>query len=198
MIKENVLRKNLLTNEIDYGNVDSEFESINLKAEDNNSIIYTHPYIELSADTPEYKQYFNDKILSENKYNKLNTVYTSYSDAQFAIVDFQGLEFKVSLRGVLWSDFESQMVKAMLKGEADLADPNTDRVLRNVPLEVLKPLFNQLSTISVSNFLKKKEYIHCIENVTDIVDIDGNILKTASEVLDDLDISFPEIQTLSI
>src|SRR5574343_141406 len=50
MIKENVLRKNLLTNEIDYGNVDSEFEFENLHG----NIIQDSPWIEISEDDKEF------------------------------------------------------------------------------------------------------------------------------------------------
>jgi hypothetical protein len=51
MIKENVLRKNLLTNEIDYGNVDSEFEAENL----NGNIVQNNPWIEIRENSDEYK-----------------------------------------------------------------------------------------------------------------------------------------------
>ena len=57
MIKVNVLRRNLLTNEIDYGNVDSEFETENL----NGNIIQDSPWVEISNDTEDVKNYFELK-----------------------------------------------------------------------------------------------------------------------------------------
>lgn len=57
MIKENILRKNLLTNEIDTGSIDTIFAEINKKALDKNgnvvkpeSIIQDHPYIEATLE----------------------------------------------------------------------------------------------------------------------------------------------------
>ena len=64
MIKENVLRKNLLTNEIDCGNVDSEFEAENL----NGNIIQDNPWVEISKDSDIYKEY----TLSNIKLEKIN------------------------------------------------------------------------------------------------------------------------------
>lgn len=56
-IKENVLRKNLLTNEIDRGQVDTEFEASNLAGK----IIPEFPHVEITEDDADYK------ILSFNR-----------------------------------------------------------------------------------------------------------------------------------
>lgn len=61
MIKENVLRKNLLTNEIDYGNVDSEFEVENL----NGNIIQDSPWVEVFEDSEYAKNYLLPKLKIE-------------------------------------------------------------------------------------------------------------------------------------
>jgi hypothetical protein len=51
MVKENVLRKNLLTNKIDFGNIDTEFEAENLKG----NIINDSPWIEISESDETWK-----------------------------------------------------------------------------------------------------------------------------------------------
>lgn len=66
MIKENVLRKNLLTNEIDYGNVDSEFEAENL----NGNIIQDNPWVEISEDDADWKS----QLLNTTKTQKIREV----------------------------------------------------------------------------------------------------------------------------
>jgi len=78
MIKENVLRKNLLTNKIDYGNVDSEFELQNLKG----NIIDIHPYIEITNikeieayELINLKASIKDKLLSDYKKSKTGIVF---------------------------------------------------------------------------------------------------------------------------
>lgn len=53
MIKNNVFRKNLVTNEIDNGAVDSVFETENLRG----NIILDHPYIELASNDIQILQY---------------------------------------------------------------------------------------------------------------------------------------------
>lgn len=66
MIKENVLRKNLLTNEIDYGNVDTEFENENLKG----NIIEDNPWVEISEEDSAWKS----QLLNTTKIQKLKEV----------------------------------------------------------------------------------------------------------------------------
>ena len=53
MIKYNIVRKNLLTGEVDYGEVDSIFEAENLKG----NIIKDYPFVELKKDSKEYKDF---------------------------------------------------------------------------------------------------------------------------------------------
>ena len=81
MIKKNVLRKNLLTNEIDYGNVDSEFESENL----NGNIIQDSPWVEIFEDDADWKsQLLNTKKtqkIREIKYEaskRIDAIYPQY------------------------------------------------------------------------------------------------------------------------
>lgn len=66
MIKENVLRKNLLTGEIDYGNVDSEFETENL----NGNIIQDSPWVEISEDDADWKS----QLLNTTKTQKIKEI----------------------------------------------------------------------------------------------------------------------------
>lgn len=61
MIKENILRKNILTDEINYGNVDSEFEQENL----NGNIIQENPWVEISEDSDEGKNYILLRLKTE-------------------------------------------------------------------------------------------------------------------------------------
>jgi hypothetical protein len=82
MIKENVLRKNLLNNEIDIGIVDSIFEGENLKG----NIINSHPYIELKTTDQEYIDYYAKKDLIVYKITKLKELDLKYDLLQTFIL----------------------------------------------------------------------------------------------------------------
>ena len=66
MVKENVLRKNLLTNKIDFGNIDTEFETENLKG----NIINDSPWIEILESDETWKA----QVLHTTKTQKIKNV----------------------------------------------------------------------------------------------------------------------------
>lgn len=82
MIKGNVLRKNLVSGEISYGNVDTEFEKENLSG----NIIKDNPWIEIIADTIEYKDYFQNVAFIEAKNTKIKQLEDAYNNAQKILI----------------------------------------------------------------------------------------------------------------
>jgi len=185
MIKENVLRKNLLTSEIDYGNVDSEFETENL----NGNIIQDSPWVEISNDTEDVKNYFKIIDLKNAQVNKTTLIKDAYSKAQFGLVKQNGSIFKVALSGENWLDFERQVYKAVVNGVADLVAINEAgmlKVLKDIPFAILQPLFKNLCDVSVGNFTIKNQLLYQV-----------NIAQDSSAV-ENIVISFPEIQTFTI
>lgn len=86
MIKENVLRKNLLTNQIDFGNVDSEFEAENL----NGNVIQDSPWVEISEDDENWKVINLTKLKSEKvkqikaeAAKRIDAVYPQYKQINY-------------------------------------------------------------------------------------------------------------------
>ena len=197
MIKENVLRKNLLTGEIDYGNVDPEFEIENLDG----NIIQDSPWIEISNDTEDAKNYFQAIDLKKAQVNRTALIKDAYSKAQFGLVKQNGSIFKVALSGDSWLDFERQVLKASVNGVADFVAINEAgilKVLKDIPFSVLQPLYKNLCDVSVGNFAIKNQLLYQVANVKDIKNEQGIIIKTAMDCLNEIVISFPEIQTFTI
>lgn len=185
MIKENVLRKNLLTNEIDYGNVDSEFETENL----NGNIIQDNPHIQITEDNEDAKNYFKTIDLKNAQVNKSALIKDAYSKAQFGLVKQNGSIFKVALSGESWLDFERQVLKASVNNVADLVAINEAgilKVLKDIPFSVLQPLYKNLCDVSVGNFTIKNQLLYQV-----------NIAQDSSAV-ENIVISFPKIQTFTI
>lgn len=185
MIKQNVLRKNLLTNDIDYGNVDSEFEIENL----NGNVIQDNPFVELSISSDEYKNYQKQIDLKNAQVNKTALIKDAYVKAQFAMVGQNGSVFKVALSGDSWLDFERQVLRASINGVADLVAINEAgilKVLKDIPFATLQPLFKNLCNVSVGNFIIKNQLLDQV-----------NIAQDSSAV-ENIVISFPQIQTFTI
>jgi hypothetical protein len=185
MIKENVLRKNLLTNEIDYGNVDSEFEAENL----NGNIIQDSPWVEIAKGSIDYINYHKQVDLKTAQTNKYTLIENAYSLAQFALVKQNGSIFKMELRGNNWLDFERQLLKASINGVADLIAINEAgilKVLKDIPFVVLQPLYKSLCGISVGNYAIKNQLLYQVNNAQD------------SSAVENIVITFPEIQTFTI
>ena len=82
MIKENILRKNLLTNEIDCGSVDSIFEIQNLAG----NIIAEHPYIEIKEGSEDYSNFYLSKTknikLAATKEEAKKRILTKYPESK--------------------------------------------------------------------------------------------------------------------
>ena len=185
MIKENVLRKNLLTNEIDCGNVDPEFEAENL----NGNIIQNSPWIEIDINSEEMKKYKDTSELKQKQIDKTILIKDAYSKAQFSLVKQNGSIFKVALSGDNWLDFERQVLKASVNGVADLVAINEAgilKVLQDIPFSVLQPLYKNLCNVSVGNFTIKNQLLYQV-----------NIAQNSSDV-ENIVITFPDIQTFQI
>lgn len=108
MIKNSVLRKNLLTNEIDYGNIDSEFEVENL----NGNIIQDSPWIEISEDSDEGKSYILPKLKIEKvkqtkaeASKRIDAIYPQYKQLNnaAAVMEILNKENYATKQGTIYS-----------------------------------------------------------------------------------------------
>jgi hypothetical protein len=80
-LKENVLRKNLLTKEIDRGQVDTEFEQENLRG----NIIKDYPFIEITEEDSDYQTMFFSRekekrllLIKQEANQRISNVYPDY------------------------------------------------------------------------------------------------------------------------
>lgn len=120
MIKYNVLRKNLLTNEMDYGNVDSEFEAENL----NGNIVQDSPWVEISEDSDEGKSYILPKLKIEKikqvkleAAKRIESAYPQYKQlnngaAVLAILNKENYAIKQGTSYTLTAEDHQTLIKA--------------------------------------------------------------------------------------
>jgi hypothetical protein len=96
MIKNNVLRKNLLTNEIDYGVIDSEFENSNL----NGFIINEFPFIELDTGSQEAIDFITTielKRAKELRQSLLMQEYNKIKGHEYFAFEYNNVVYKPQL-----------------------------------------------------------------------------------------------------
>ena len=107
-IINNVLRKNLLTNEIDYGNVDSEFEAENL----NGNIIRDNPWVEISENDETLKtQSFSTikvqkiKEVKAEAAKRINASYPQYKQINYgsAVLEILNMENYAIKQGKIYN-----------------------------------------------------------------------------------------------
>lgn len=206
MIKENVLRKNLLNGDIDSGNVDPIFEAINLPAQSSGNldeVVVASPWIEVTSNSSDYQDYNKSVKLRDAKRLKSSQVEEAYSLAQFAFIRYNGNTFKVSLRGEDYDQFVTQVSKGVISGVSMLATVDTSQklvILEDLPYTtVLKPIFDRINPISEGNLILKRQFLYRINSITeDLVDANGQVIKTALECLNEIVINFIPIKTFSI
>jgi hypothetical protein len=183
MIKENVLRKNLLTNEIDTGSIDTIFEEVNKKALDKNGnvvkpelIIQEYPFVEASKKDIEA---FDLENLRKQKESELKAFENTNECYTLTLIDNNGnsltkhdkwLHTLISSYVVFFSDKGDIVNK-----EFTIAQVNTVKGEMNKKTFSIKLKFNELlENIKVASkeVLNQTDYIKILQDMDRILNVD--------------------------
>jgi hypothetical protein len=162
MIKQNILRKNLLNNAIDLGNIDTEFEAENL----NGNIIQDNPWITC---TNEEKLLYDLAKAKQNKIAELNVAYSSRSN-WIMILSSMAIPNASLTRDADWF---GKMLSAV-DGNVSLIDD--DGIIRSIPLTITQArALNNYITIqkSIEIKLKRQSIEDIINNFSSVEEVDN-------------------------